>query len=82
MSLGLRDSIVGAIGAGGEGLLGVADGASYAIFIVELIIRSGGSRWFRALLIRRDNIRVTIATINNILALERFGGYCSIALKV
>jgi hypothetical protein len=80
--LGLRDSTVGAIGAGGEGLLGVANRASYAIFIVELIIRSGGSCQFRALLTRRDNIGVTIAIIDNILALERFGGRRSIALRV
>jgi hypothetical protein len=39
----LRDSAVGIIGAGGEGLLGVANGASYAIFTVELIIGSGES---------------------------------------
>jgi hypothetical protein len=82
MSLGLRDSIVGAIGAGGEGLLSVVNRASYTIFTVELIIKSGGSRQFRALLIRRDSIRVTIAAINNISALERFGGRRSIAFRV
>jgi hypothetical protein len=44
MSLGLRDSAVGAIGAEGEGLLDVVDRASYTIFTIELIIESGGSR--------------------------------------
>jgi hypothetical protein len=49
---------------------------------VELIIRSRGSRRFRALLTRRDSIKVTIAAIDNILALERSGGRCSMAFRV
>jgi hypothetical protein len=43
MSLGLRDGIISAIRAKGEGLLSVINRASYTIFVMELIIKSKGS---------------------------------------
>jgi hypothetical protein len=44
MSLDLKDNIVSIIKAKGEGLLSVANKAFYTIFIIELIIKSKGSR--------------------------------------